>query len=300
MIIILGSSGYVGSKYMEFLSSRGVKFLGFSRRQVDYTTREGLSSLIRSVRPLFLINAAGYTGKPNVDACELDKAGTLVGNAVLPAVVAAVCGDMGLPWGHVSSGCIYSGRRPDGGGWREDDTPNFCFRSGRCSFYSGTKALGEEIIAGSPDCYVWRLRIPFNHEAGPRNYLTKLMSYDRLLEAENSVSHLDEFVRATWECWERRVPFGLYNVTNPGSVTTGQVVGWIREAAAARDAAGLPVPFRRDFSFYGDEEEFMQKAAKTPRSNCVVDSSKLASVGITMSPVEEAFKSSLRNWKVEN
>lgn len=296
MIIILGASGYVGSKYREFLSSRGVEFLGFSRRQVDYTTRDGLSSLLRSTGASFVINAAGYTGKPNVDACEDDKAGTLVGNAVFPAVVGDVCGGMGVPWGHVSSGCIYSGRRQDGGGWREDDPPNFCFRSGRCSFYSGTKALGEEIIAGAPSCYVWRLRIPFNHEAGPRNYLTKLMTYERLLEAENSVSHLEEFVRATWECWERRVPFGVYNVTNPGSVMTSDVVRWIGEEASRRDSLGLTCPFRREFSFYSDEDEFMLKAARTPRSNCVMDSSKLSSVGITMSPVEDAFRGALKGW----
>lgn len=296
MIVILGASGYVGSKYVEFLSSRGVGFLGFSRRQVDYTTREGLSSLIRSTRPSFLVNAAGHTGKPNVDACEMDKRGTLSGNAVFPSLVAEVCGDMGVPWGHVSSGCIYSGRRPGGGAWREDDPPNFCFRSGRCSFYSGSKALGEEMLLGAPSCFVWRLRIPFNHEAGSRNYLTKLMTYERLLDAENSVSHLDEFVRATWECWERGVPFGTYNVTNPGSVTTRQVTGWIRDEAARREAAGLPCQFRKEFLFYSDEDEFMRLAAKAPRSNCVMDSSKLESFGIRMSSVEEAFKGSLRGW----
>ena len=274
--------------------------MGFSRRQVDYTTKDGLSSLLRSTNPSFLINAAGYTGKPNVDACELDKRGTLLGNAVFPALVAEVCADMGVPWGHVSSGCIYSGRRSDGGGCKEDDPPNFCFRSGRCSFYSGTKALGEEMIAAAPSCFVWRLRIPFNHEAGPRNYLTKLMTYERLLEAENSVSHLEEFVRATFECWEKRVPFGTYNVTNPGAVQTSDVVRWIREESDKREAAGLPCPFRRDFSFYEDEDEFMMKAAKTPRSNCVMDSSKLSSVGIEMSPVEGAFKSALSNWRTQS
>ncbi len=42
------------------------------------------------------------------------------------------------------------------------------------------------------------------------------MRYQRLLEATNSVSQLHEFVAATFACWERRVPFGTYNVTNPG------------------------------------------------------------------------------------
>ena len=109
---------------------------------------------------------------------------------------------------------------PGGGGFREDDAPNFSFRTNHCSFYSGTKALGEEVLAGAENCFVWRLRIPFNEIDSPRNYLTKVMRYARLLEAVNSLSQLDEFVRATFECWQKQVPFGTYNVTNPGQVTT--------------------------------------------------------------------------------
>ncbi len=60
-----------------------------------------------------------------------------------------------------------------------------------------TKALGEEVLAGFPQVYLWRLRIPFNEVENPRNYLSKLMRYARLLEATNSISQLDEFVAAT-------------------------------------------------------------------------------------------------------
>ena len=42
-------------------------------------------------------------------------------------------------------------RGPDGAGFTEDDPPNFTFRAGPCSFYSGTKALGEEVLAGRPN-----------------------------------------------------------------------------------------------------------------------------------------------------
>jgi hypothetical protein len=89
-----------------------------------------------------------------------------------------------VPWGHVSSGCIYTGSRPDGRGFTETDTPNFTFRTNNCSFYSGTKALGEEVLAGKPNVYIWRLRIPFDHVDNPRNFLTKLIRYQRLLEAD--------------------------------------------------------------------------------------------------------------------
>ena len=38
----------------------------------------------------------------------------------------------------------------------------------------------------------------------------------------------------------------------------------------------------------------MQKAAKTPRSNCVLDTSKAEKAGIGMRPVEEAMIDSIR------
>lgn len=287
MILLLGGSGYVGLAYQRLLTRLGVPFRNLARKELDYANGTLLADFLADHRPEFLINAAGYTGKPNVDACENDKAATLFGNAVLPGIIQTACERTGTPWGHVSSGCIYTGRRADGEGFAENDTPNFSFRSGYCSFYSGTKALGEEVLADARDLYVWRLRIPFDEVDGPRNYLTKLMRYERLLEAENSISQLDEFVAATFACWQRRVPFGVYNVTNPGVVTTREVAAMIQQSGVCD----------KKFQFFDDEAEFMQKAAKTPRSNCVMDASKLAGVGIQMTEVHEAIEQALRGWK---
>jgi dTDP-4-dehydrorhamnose reductase len=58
-------------------------------------------------------------------------------------------------------------------GFTETDTPNFSFRDPPCSFYSGTKALGEEAMAGIGQSYIWRLRIPFDEFDNARNYLSK-------------------------------------------------------------------------------------------------------------------------------
>ena len=197
--------------------------------------------------------------------------------------------DAGIPWGHVSSGCIFTGARPDGTGFTETDTPNFTFRTNNCSFYSGTKALGEEVLQSFPSVYVWRLRIPFNQVDNPRNYLTKLMRYNTLLEAANSISQLEEFVAATLACWEKRVPFGTYNVTNPGQVTTHEVVELIKKTGVSN----------KNFVFFKDEAEFMAKAAKTPRSNCVLDVTKLLAAGVKIRGVEAALMDSLKNWKPE-
>ena len=288
MIYLLGGSGYVGRAYQELLTHKGLAFRNLKRAELDYTDPEILAEALRADRPEFLINAAGYTGKPNVDACELHKDECLFGNGVLPGRIARACEAAGVPWGHVSSGCIYTGSRADGGGFTEEDAPNFTFRQNHCSFYSGTKALGEEVLAQVPSVYVWRLRIPFDHREGPRNYLTKMMRYPRLLESTNSVSQLQEFVAATFACWEKRVPFGIYNVTNPGEITTREVVELIQKSGVCR----------KDFQFFANEAEFMSLAAKTPRSNCTMNSNKLASAGIHMTEVREAMWRDLKNWQL--
>lgn len=287
MIYLLGGSGYVGTAYQALLTHKGIPFRNLRRADVNYADRATLTELLRREKPEFLINAAGYTGKPNVDACELHKSECLDGNAVLPGTIALACADAGVPWGHVSSGCIYTGARADGSGFTETDTPNFSFRTNNCSFYSGTKALGEEVLADKPNVYVWRLRIPFNEVDNPRNYLTKLQRYATLLEATNSISQLEEFVAATFACWEKRVPFGTYNVTNPGQITTHEVVDLIKKTGVSD----------KTFVFFKDEADFMSKAAKTPRSNCVMNSAKLASVGITMTEVHAAVEQALRSWR---
>lgn len=286
MIVVLGGTGYVGSAIVGVLQARGLAVRTVTRSEVDYSRASELRSLLKAVRPTALINAAGFTGRPNVDACELAKTECLAGNALLPGTIRGVCDELQIPWGHVSSGCIFTGARPDGSGFRETDSPNFSFRQNNCSFYSGCKALGEELLAGAERCWIWRLRIPFNERDSGRNYISKLLRYSRLLDARNSLSQLDEFAAACVDCVTRAVPYGIYHLTNPGSVTTREVVQLIRKTGLAN----------REFSFFESEDEFLQLAAKTPRSNCVLDTTKAEAAGLRMSPVGEAMERAMREW----
>ena len=315
MILLLGATGYIGEAFARELTRRKTDFIVLSRRQVDYTRFDALREFLKTKQPAFVVNAAGYTGKPNVDACELHKADTLQGNTLFPQTVAHACAAAGIPWGHVSSGCIYSGanivengktrtekdltkpelralveKSPQAiHGFTETDVPNFSFRDGPCSFYSGTKALGEEVIAGIGQGYIWRLRIPFDEFDNARNYLSKVQRYAKVYDNVNSVSHRADFVKACLDTWELRAPFGAYNVTNPGFVTTKHVVQLIEKHL--RPA--------RKFEFWASDEEFYKVAAKTPRSNCVMDVSKLLATGVKIRGVEAALEHSLKNWKPE-
>ncbi len=286
MFLILGGNGYVGTAFQKHLQQMRLPFEVVSRSVLDYSDESSLMRLIDQRRPEFLINAAGYTGRPNVDACEVHRTECLQGNAVLPGVIRSACEKAGLPWGHVSSGCIYTGTNPDGSGFTEVDAANFSFRQNNCSFYSGCKALGEELLSDTAGCYVWRLRIPFNEVDGPRNYISKMMRYDCLLKATNSLSQLDEFAAACIACWTKRVPFGTYNLTNPGSVTTEDVVAMIKRFGLTQKV----------FRFFDSEDQFMKLAAKTPRSNCVLDTTKAEQLKLPMRPIVEALEIAMRDW----
>ena len=96
MIYLLGGSGYVGTAYQALLTRKGIPFRNLRRAEVDYTQTAVLTELLHREKPAFLINAAGYTGKPNVDACELHKAECLFGNAVLPGRIAEACTAAGM------------------------------------------------------------------------------------------------------------------------------------------------------------------------------------------------------------
>ena len=105
----------------------------------------------------------------------------------------------------------------------------------------------------------------------------------------NSISHRGDYARACLDLWERRAPFGVYNVTNPGFITTRHVVGLIREILQPD----------RDFEFWRDDDEFYRVGAKVPRSNCVLDVSKLLAAGVKIRSVQNALEDSLRNWRPE-
>jgi dTDP-4-dehydrorhamnose reductase len=310
MILLLGASGYIGRAFSREMRRRGIPFVPLSRTALDYTQFHLLFEYVRKVRPAFLINAAGYSGRPNVDACEVERLATVLANTVLPQTVARVCLATNTPWGHVSSGCIYSGAKifendrmrivrdlnapevrrlydaePERFfGFTEFEKPNFAFRCLPCSFCGGTKALAEEALQDLAQCYIWRPRIPFGDKDEPCNLLSKLQRYTKVYDHVTSLSHVDDFAQACIELWERRAPFGTYNVTNPGAVSTRQVVGM------SRHILGLG----REPEFWADDEEFYSQPGRAPRSSCILDVTKLLSTGVKMRPVKKALTDALR------
>jgi len=290
MILLLGASGYVGQAFSANLQSRGLPYEAPSHVELDATSKEAVVRMVAALNPDYVINAIGYTGRPNIDSTEQEKLRTLSANTVTATVLGEVLGEANIPLGHVSSGCIYDGTRPDGSPFTEEDPPNFAFSHPQASWYSRTKAMAETVLADCPTATIWRLRIPFDQFDNDRNYLTKILRYENLLEVTNSISQLQEFANAAVESLERRLPAGIYNVTNPGAIRTSEV-------AAALRQHGLT---DKKFQFFSSEEEFLTAPGRVKRASCVLSGKKLADAGLKLHEVHEALEETLKEWRVRS
>lgn len=287
MILLLGASGYVGRAFSTNLQSRGLEFTAPSHAELDATSKESVARMVDAVNPAYVINAIGYTGRPNIDSTEGEKLRTLSANTVTATVLGEVLGEARVPLGHVSSGCIYDGTRADGSAFTEEDPPNFAFSHPQASWYSRTKAMAETVLADCPTATIWRLRIPFDQFDHDRNYLTKILRYENLLEVTNSISQLQEFAHACVESLERRLPAGIYNVTNPGAIRTSEVAAALRQHGQTD----------KEFQFFSSEKEFLQAPGRVKRASCVLSSQKLADAGIKLREVHEALDWTLKRWE---
>ena len=205
---------------------------------------------------------------------------------MLPAMLSELCFQQKITFCHVSSGCIYSGTgsRP----FSEEDKPNFTFNNKVHSFYSGTKAMAEEYIRENPHSYIWRIRMPFDEFDNRRNYISKIISYDKALDATNSLTHIGDFLRTCHGMLEQGAPYGTYNIVNDGSITTRDIVSKVKKV----------LDIDKKFSFFKSHKAFLE-TVDTPRSNCVLKCDKVNSlIGVSkMRDVNIAIDDTLDNWR---
>ena len=237
MITLVGH-GYVGQCVAERLKELNLAFMW-----VRHTQRFTPSGPV--------INAAGYIGSPNVDACEEHKEETLEGNVSWPLLLEK---KSDFPIVHISSGCIYNGYKE--GGWTETDHPNFT-----ASHYSLSKVLGQKALEPYLDrSYLLRMRMPFGLKEHSKNLLTKFANYSKLIDGLNSLSRVEDVARVAVH-FARNLPTpGIYNLVNPGFITAREIV----------EMMGL----KKDWF---TKEEF-EAAIKAPRSFCTLNSDKLQAV----------------------
>lgn len=204
-ILVLGN-GFLGGRLAEEagleISSRRINSLADAEDEIEARA------------PDILINCIGYTGERNVDDCEKNLEKTFSANVFVPLMLAEAASRRGVKLVHISSGCIYKydyGCPPI----PESSPPDFFGLA-----YSRSKIYAEQAlkrVSDEFDILILRIRIPLDDRPHPKNLLTKLLKYGRVIDVPNSVTYVPHFIKAVMHLLDINAN-GIFNVVNKGAL----------------------------------------------------------------------------------
>lgn len=223
-LVFGGATGWIGQQMMTILAEQGYDVTCAVSRLQD---RESVLAEIKSVGPDFILNAAGVTGRPNVDWCEDHRQETLRAN-IIGALTLADCAYIcQVPVVNLGTGCIYSydEQHPMGSGigFTEGDEPNF-----EGSFYSYTKKMLDKLLVEYPNVLNLRLRMPISDDLHERNFITKITRYQKVVNIPNSMTVLHDLLPLISQMAERGLR-GNYNFVNPGALSHNEILALYRD-----------------------------------------------------------------------
>ena len=273
VFMVFGSTGWIGGQICDLLEAGGHKV---HRAAARLENREDCARELDDVKPAFVINAAGVTGRPNVDWCEDHKEEVLRTNVIGTMSLVDLCAVRKLHITNFATGCIYSydEEHPIGGKrFTEEDVANF-----HGSFYSHTKALVEDMCRSYDNLLLLRLRMPISDDLHHRSFVTKISKYAKVVNIPNSMSILAELLPVAVTMTQRGLK-GIFNFTNPGAISHNDILELYREHI--------------DPTFWWDNftEEEQNKILKAGRSNNTLDTTKLeeALPDLRITPAKEAI-----------
>lgn len=255
-----------------------------------------IRSFLELHKPDVVVNCIAFCGIKNIDDCETQRERTLTANLIIPSLLARECYNLGIHFIQMSSGCIYYGKSPNyklhrenrdnhyleetvtqvDTGWKETDHAN------PLSFYSKTKYACDLTVGELPNVTSLRLRMPVSWKNHPRNILNKLISYKDIVETLNSITFVDDLVRVIdWAITKQKM--GIYHIANPQPATHSQLLEEYKKYNPKHEYKSISV-------------KELDKHIIAPRSNCILDCSKLTSEGFVMTPTKEALKHCMKKY----
>ena len=76
----------------------------------------------------------------------------------------------------------------------------------------------EDLLKVYPTTCTLRVRMPISDDLSPRNFLTKIIKYDKVVNIPNSMTVLTEMLPISLIMAERKLT-GIYNFCNPGAIS---------------------------------------------------------------------------------
>jgi dTDP-4-dehydrorhamnose reductase len=222
LLYIVGHKGWIGQQFIEYCKLYNIQYI--------YTNYRGESNEL--LENILLTNAThvlccmGRThgeinGKKYTTIDYLQNPETLQqnlnDNLYVPLKLANFCINNNIHYTYLGTGCIYTYDDNHPEPFTEEEKPNF-FGSN----YSIVKGYTNELIKNMNVLHL-RIRMPITSHKNPRNFITKITTYDKICSIPNSMSVLDELLPIALHMIKENI-IGTYNFTNPGIIEHNQIL----------------------------------------------------------------------------
>lgn len=274
MKILIFGKGYLANRCKEIWGEDAVI------TPVKVFTTEDAVQAIQKHSPDVVFNAAGITGKPNVDWCEDHPIENMRGNTIMPLLLAEACAREDVYLLHLGSGCVfYDTSQHDDGVWREGDFAN------PTATYTRAKYAADLVLTTMPNVGVARIRMPIDNIPAPGNLIDKLARYPKLIDVENSVTIIEDMAKACYQLLEKKAE-GMFHVVNPGVMKHKELIALYEQY----------VDPNHTNEWISAKELVDMGLATKKRSNNIMDQSHLLAVGVQMREVHEALEQTMKEY----
>jgi dTDP-4-dehydrorhamnose reductase len=238
-VLVIGSSGQLGTALMETFTKRGVSAVGATHGDVEITDGPSVASLVERTSPDWIVTTAAMH---KVLDCEADPAGARAINVEGTRRVTEAARRAGARVVFVSTDYVFSGRDRHSGAVRtkpyDEDDPTQPLNQ-----YGTTKAEGERIVLESDQDVVVRVaglfgRSPSRGKGG--NFVSRILDLARERERLTVVAdqvfsptRADDAAEVIASLIARADSRGVYHASNTGEAS------WYDLARVAVEAAGL-------------------------------------------------------------
>ena len=274
-VAVLGG-GYLGTRLREHFTA--------AELTADVRDLQALRQVLCELRPDIVINAAAKTRTNELERPEHQAEGFAV-NVGGAANVSLLAHELKFRLVHLSTGMQFDGVGPEGDGWREGDLPH------PKSYYAWTKAWADcllEPFLQRERILIVRLSLPISGVANPRNLLNKLERFSGALDAQSSMSVVEDLLRAMSSLLEQEAS-GTYHVVNPGTISFWEIVQlMIKEGLLPKDHSVVRV----------GKEQFdagVLAAGGAYQPSTYLNTDKLQAAGILLPDIHVAISDCIRN-----
>lgn len=290
-ILIYGSNGWIGQQFIEILKEKNIAYIQGVSRVDDY---DNVVQEITTNKPSHVISFIGRThGKigdkqyTTIDYLEQD--GKLYENVrdnlYSPLILAMVCKENNIHYTYLGTGCIfkYDDEHPFGkeeNGFIEQSKPNFFGSS-----YSVVKGFTDKLMHLFEDNILnLRIRMPITGSKNPRNFITKIVTYEKVCSVPNSMTVLPELLQYVVKMMDKNIT-GTINLTNPGLVSHNEILEMYKEIVDS------------SFTWNNFTIEEQRQILAADRSNNYLNTTKLEELFPEMDNIKDAVKKCLYDYK---